>query len=238
MPPQRTGSQALRNGLIFGAILGVLGVGNTLLQWVAGAYHLVGYTTSGGSSVNLNDSGAPSLLGCVVFLAMLALTFAAGALAAHGTGKVGSGAIAGLLTGVFGGLIGGIGSVVVMALLVAPSLSIPPDVSMTPDQVETLVVAIVAAVSIFVLLVEMGVGAGIGALGGLVGAQNARKTAVAPGYPGAPNYPGYPGYPNYPGYPGTPAQPGAAPQPWQSPNPPENPQNPQYPPYSAPPPQQ
>lgn len=230
MPPQRTGSLALRNGLIFGAILGVLGVGNTLIQWVMGAYHLMGRTTNGFSSVNFNDTGAPSLLGCVVFLAMLALTFAAGALTAHGTGKVGSGAIAGLLTGVFGGLIGGIGSVAVIALLVAPSLSIPPDVSMTPDQVETLVVALVAALSIFVLLVEIGVGAGIGALGGLVGAQNARKTAAVA--------PGYPGYPNYPGYPGTPAQPGAAPQPWQSPNPPENPQNPQYPPYSSSPPQQ
>jgi hypothetical protein len=233
MPPQRTGALALRNGLIFGAILGVLGVGNTFIQWVTGAYHLMGRTTNSFSSVNLIDTGAPSLLGCVVFLAMLALTFAAGALTAHSTGKVDSGAIAGLLTGVFGGLIGGAGSVAVMALLAAPSLSIPPDISMTPDQVETLVIGIVAAVSISVLLVEMGVGAGIGALGGLIGAQNARKmAAVAPGYPG---------YPNYPGYPGTPVQPSAALQPWPSPNPPENPQNPQYPqypPYSAPPPQQ
>lgn len=85
MPPQRTGALALRNGLIFGAILGVLGVGNTLIQWVAGAYHLIGSATNGSSSVSLNDTGAPSLLGCIVFLAMLALTFTAGALTAHGT---------------------------------------------------------------------------------------------------------------------------------------------------------
>ena len=45
-------------------------------------------------------------MGCVVFLAMLALTFGAGLLAARGTGKVGSGTLALLLACGVGGLVG------------------------------------------------------------------------------------------------------------------------------------
>jgi len=32
MPTQRTGNPAVRNGLLFGALLGLLGLGNTLIQ--------------------------------------------------------------------------------------------------------------------------------------------------------------------------------------------------------------
>lgn len=225
MTPQKTGHPALRNGLIFGAILGALGLGNTLIQWAAGAYHLAGTFDrgTGFSSVSINNTGGTSFLGCVVFLAMLALTFIAGMLAARGTHRVGSGAIAGLLTGVFGGLISGVGSIVVMAVVVVPSLEIPANVALEPAQVGTLVVAAIIFAAILMLLVDTGIGAGMGALGGLLGAKN-RHEALPPA---PPSY--TPGYPGYPAYPGMPAQPGSAPQAWPPANPPQYPQYPQNP---------
>jgi hypothetical protein len=218
MSAQQPVSHIMRNSLIFGAILGVLGVGNTLIQWITGAYHLVGTSANGFSSVSLNDSGASSLLGCLVFFAMLVLTFVAGMLAARGSGRVRSGALSGLLTGIVGGLISGIGGIVVMAVVVAPGLEVPSDVSMTPTQVETLVIGVVVAVSILVFLVETGFGAGMGALGGLIGANSYRKAVVS--VPASFT----PGFPDHPHYPGMLAQPGSSPQALNYPNPPQYPQ--------------
>lgn len=218
MPPQQTGHPAVRNGLIFGTILGLLGVGNTLMQWVAGAYHLERATNSV-SSISINDTGGASFLGCFVFLAMLALTFIAGMLTARGTRRVGSGAVAGLLTGVFGGLIGGIGSIIVMVVVVEPSLAIPSDTTIAPAQVGTLVAAVVIFVAILVLLVETGVGAGMGALGGVIGAKGYHQAlppaplSYTAGYPGMPPQPGKPWpYAQPPVYP---PQPGNQPPPQQ-----------------------
>ncbi|MGE5335155.1 MAG: hypothetical protein ACM3N4_10680 [Nitrososphaerota archaeon] len=232
MSLQQAGHPILRNGLIFGAILGVLGAGNILIQWAAGAYHVVAQTTNGISSVNVNSTGGTSLLGCVVFLAMLALTFAAGILASKSTGKVGTGSLAGLLTGVFGGLIGGIGNVLIMAVLVVPGLEIPAGVSLSSSQIQLLAIGIAAFAAVLGLLLDTGIGAGMGALGGLIGASNARKAMPQMPPAPAPYTPGYPGnqwYPTAPTYPGTP-QPGAAPQAWPYPNQPQPPQYPQYPP--------
>lgn len=248
MAIQRTGSHVFRNGLIFGAVLGLFGVGNTLIQWITGSYQLAGRSTENFSSVSLNNTGGSSILGCLVFLAMLALTFIAGALTARGTGQVGSGTLAGLLAGVFGGLIGGIASVLVMAFLIAPGLEIPAGASWTPPQARGFAIVITAGVSFLVLLAEMGFGAGMGALGGLVGSSGKRKPLPLPptlstsGYPGMPMQPGpapqagpYPTNPAYPAYPGSPLyqpqpdNPASPPQPGASPYPPQ-PGNPPYPP--------
>ncbi|HEX6121663.1 MAG TPA: hypothetical protein VFY89_00810, partial [Ktedonobacterales bacterium] len=98
----RTGNPTLRNGLLFGMILGLLGVANTALQWATGAERAVVRTTNGVTSVTVLDTGSSALLGCVLFLALLALTFVAGMLTARGTGSVGAGTLTGLLTGVVG----------------------------------------------------------------------------------------------------------------------------------------
>jgi hypothetical protein len=125
----------------------------------------------------------------------------------------------GLLTGVVGGLIGGIGSIVVMAVVmavvVAPSLATPSGVSMTPSQVRLFAIGGAVFVSILVLLGEIGFGAGMGALGGLIGANSYRKSTPASLVSNTPGYPGYPLYPRMP------AQSGSAPQAWNCPNPPQ-----------------
>lgn len=217
--PQRAGRHVIGSGLLFGAILGLLGAGNVLLQWAVGAYHVVAQTTNGFTSVNLNDNSVVSALGCVVFLMMLALTFVAGLVSARGSGRIRSGALAGLLTGSLGGLIGGLAKVLIIAMLVVPGVQIPDDVSMSLTQVQMLVVGIAVGTALIGLLLDIGFGTGMGALGGLIGANTYRK---AMSHPGASDYPNYPGYPSSVGMP---AQPGSVPQQeWPYPNPPLPPQ--------------
>lgn len=237
MQPAQQGRPALRYGLIFGAIIAVLVIINSFLP------------------AQVSASGAPDIarggLGCLFFLVYLALFFVAGMLAARRTGKAGTGSLAGLLAGA-------IGIILFVVLGVIAILNTPdsvwqkaldqaraqnPSVNLTLQQMKTTaeVFAIVAFVLIY--LAAIGVGAGLGALGGLVG----RGQAPRPQYPeamyqGMPQ-PGYsqPGaYPPPPGYPmpqGTYPQPGYPPagQPGYPPaGQPEYPQG-QYPPPPPPP---
>ena len=230
MPPQQTGRPALRNGLIFGAILAAVGLGNSLIQWLAGAYVVSTHAVNGFTSVNVNDTGPTAFLGCVVFLAVLALTFVAGMLAARRTGKVGTGSIAGLIAGAFSALVGGTLSLVVNIVLVAPALQVPAASTMTPSQVQALFIGTTVAGLILRLFFDSGVGAGMGALGGLLGANTYRKSLPVGPAPYAPVYPGMPGMPGA----------GPAPQPWPYANPQYPSQYPpqypsQYPPQNQPP---
>ena len=160
-----------------------------LLQWATESYHIAAYTTNGITSLNVTDSGGGTfLLGCVVFLVMLALTFVAGLLTARRTGKVGSGALAGLITSVVGALIGAIAHFVVIMVLVASDFQVRADVQMTPGQASLLIIGITVGGSILGLLLNAGFGAGMGALGGLVGANGYRKMTVGVS---APTYHGY-----------------------------------------------
>jgi hypothetical protein len=220
MAAQRTGNPAIRNGLLFGALLGALGLANAVIQWLTGAYHAVANTTNGFTSVTVADTGAPALLSCILFLALLALTFTAGILAARSTGKVGSGALAGLCAGLVGGLVSGVGNLVIILTFVAPGIQAPAGSSMTQAQVQVLLLGTTIGGAIVGLLLDAGLGAGMGALGGLLGANSARRARSAVPYAPASYYsayPGYPGYPAMPPQPGQPGQPGATPQSWPSP---------------------
>jgi hypothetical protein len=201
MPTQRTGNPTVRNGLMFGAILGMLGAANELIQWLTGADSALVHNVNGVTSVTVNDTGSSALLGCVVFLALLGLTFIAGMITARSIGIVGSGA-----------LIGSVVGLVVAVAALAPGLEAPA--GSTHAQVVALLVVSAVVGAIFGLVVDAGVGAGMGALGGLIGANGYRQSLP-------PTPPAY-----YPGYPGTPAQPGMAPPPWPSAS---TPQPPPYP---------
>ncbi|HEX9412776.1 MAG TPA: hypothetical protein VF916_04675 [Ktedonobacterales bacterium] len=226
MPVPPTTNPTVRNGLLFGALLGALGAVNILIQGLTGALRAEAHTVNGITSVSVLDTGTAALLGCVVFLALLGLTFTAGMLAARGVGRVGSGALAGLLASVLGALLGSAANLAAVMATVAPSLQAPAGSQMTQAGVQALLIGTTIGGAIFGLLLYAGLGAGMGALGGLVGANRWRQAHSDPTAPYAPaSY--------YPGYPGMPAQGDAAPQPWlyPHPNPAEQPPNSGVPPF-------
>ncbi|HEX6543530.1 MAG TPA: hypothetical protein VF040_17360 [Ktedonobacterales bacterium] len=116
MSAQQPRSHIVRNGLIFGTILGLLEAGSALIQWAVASYPLVANSSAHIAPANLNNIAVSLVLSGVVFLATLALTFVTGLLAARNTGNVGSGALSGLMAGIVGALIGGGADMVTFAL--------------------------------------------------------------------------------------------------------------------------
>jgi hypothetical protein len=221
---------AVRNGLIFGAILAGINIISTLIQWIGGAYQAMAQAGSGSGTA----FGALSLFGCLGFLVGLALCFLAGMTTVSRTGWLGSGAIAGLITGLVGELVGGVLGLILVLAFVLPALHIPADSTLTSGQIDALIVGSGIVGLIIGLIIDGGIGAGLGYLGGLVGkntyagpvqGNQESYTAAGGGYPSAPPPPP-PYYPPSP-YPPAPPEPYSLPQ-----QPP-----PQYPPQQAQPPE-
>lgn len=136
--------------------------------------------------------------------------FLIGIFAARRTGRVGTGALMGLVTGLIGGLI-----VVIFAIIQISANG--PEITRAIDQAvssaqrqgrhislsEVRAIAIVGIVIGLIVTVgfELGLGAGIGALGGLVGRSQARPVAPPPAadnmWTPPPTFPQQP--PQYPG---------------------------------------
>lgn len=234
MPQQTSGKPAVRWGLIFGAIIGALSLASIGLQ----------FAMSGGKSFASSTTGF-SGLSCLFPLLDLALIFIAGMLASRANGKVGTGSIAGLLAAVVGGLVNTVASVIILLTL---PLSYFEDAirksqaqnggTLTPDQVhQAAQVALIVGIVVIVIvwLVEIGIGAGVGALGGLVGKGQykgpvqAYQEALYQGMPPQPGaYPPPP--PPYPGQPGAYPPPPPPPMPGQAGDHPQQQYPPQYPP--------
>ncbi len=221
----------MRYGLIFGGILAVLGIVDTVLR--------SGTDIAAGSG-NAVGGG----LGCLFFLISLVLLGAAGWMAARETGRTGSGAVAGLIAGLVGSLVLAIGLLVLVLSLSTADLNTVAQNSkqnLTPDQARQVVTIAIVFVDVIIVLLAAGVGAGLGALGGLIGKgqfngpmnpyQQSYYQGPQGGYP-PPGYPPTGGYPP-PGAPGSyPPPPGAYPQPGAYPPPPGS-----YPPPTGYPPQ-
>jgi hypothetical protein len=253
MPQPSASGQVWRNGLIFGAIIATLMTGNVIFRWLASGYDITSQTNESFTTVNDFATGGSFLLGCVIFLVVLTLTFVAGMLTSRKTGGVGSGSLAGLVAGASGALLGGVVNVIVVLTLVSPGIPTPAGSDLTQSQIQALLIGGEIFGLVISLFLYGGFGAGLGALGGLVGRNSYEKAnppqpypgSFYPGvYPGAPMQPGayypsapYPG-PQYPGapysgapypgpqYPTSPAPPYAPPPPYAGP---------QYPVYPAPP---
>lgn len=237
MQPAQQGHPVWRYGLIFGGIVGVLEIINFVIST----------TSRGGTSAALSGASSQTAvtsglfgLGCLFFLIGLALYFVAGMLAAGQTGRVGTGSLAGLVAGAVGGLVALIAGVIALATLptsyfqsIADQTQTSGGTPATAQQIQSAAVILGIILYVIVWLVFIGLGAGIGALGGLAG----RGRAPRPQYSEA-MYQGMgQGYPPAPGYPPQPQ--GGYPQPGQYPPPPGYPQQPgQYPPPPPPPPQQ
>lgn len=215
MQQSSSGHPAMRWGFIFGIIIGALSLIGVLLR----------LATLGARSF---ATGSPffSGVGCLFSLVGLALLFISGILSARESGRVGTGAVAGLVAGLVGGAVSAI--VTIVAVLSVPfSYFVEAahrgarGATLTPGQLHNiaqiaLVVVIVA--EIIAIGVEGAVGAGLGALGGLIGkGQGSGTTALAPppyqapygvppqGYAN-PAYPAYPPQATDPEYPTQPSR--------------------------------
>jgi hypothetical protein len=159
--PQQPGHPALKWGLIFGGILALLSIASSTLQLATGAYSQLGDPSA--SQAHL---GTTLLLGCGGFIVEAALYFFAGMLAARANGKVGAGALAGLIAAAIGSVIGGVISIFVLTNL---SLTPPPGAGIDPVQYTSLLRTIIIIAAIGGIVIGLGIGTGIAALGGLVG---------------------------------------------------------------------
>lgn len=239
---QQQGRPAVRYGLIFGGILAALDIINGIISIATGS-SATAFTPDGSQSSAMASALG---IGCLFFLIELALFFVAGMLAAKQTARVGTGSVAGLIAGATGGIIGLIFTIIRVAALPASYYQAVVDraqsqggsITLAQAQAAGTVVGIVFAIIVY--LIVIGIGAGLGALGGLVG----RGQAPRPPYTES-MYSGYPqpgAYPPPPGYPmpqGTYPQPGYPPAGQPGYPPAGQPQYPgQYPPPPPPPTQQ
>jgi hypothetical protein len=157
---QTSGHPILINGLIFGAL--VLAV-----SLISDGLSLVG--------VKLTDPATALVASGVILFVELALFFLAGRAAAARTGSVGAGALAGLLAGAIAGLVGAV--IGVVRTVLDPGAIRDAAIKSNPaadPRVLTDQVIIVSGVvgAIIGLLFILGVSAGAGALGGLLGRRN------------------------------------------------------------------
>jgi hypothetical protein len=217
LPSPSTGHPVLRNGLIFGGILAGLNLANLAIELLTGNDIATAQVVNGTTSVNLDNSGFTTLLACFLFLIALALSLVAGLLAASASGKVGTATLAGLLTGILGTCISGIVGIIFIVVLILPGLLLPPGSTLSLAQLQALVIGTAIFGLVFGVAITGGLGAGTGALGGLIG-KGHHRNPEEPFYQ-APLYQGWPGtMPPYPPQPfgGTPSYP-----PSPSPNPSE-----------------
>ncbi len=236
-----TRGQIFRNGLIFGAIIAAIGLADVFINWQLGSYNIPALTTTSPSTSGLLR---PSLfIGCGIFIVDIALMFVAGMLTARTTGSVGAGSLTGLVAGLAGALVGsGVGLVLVLTVI-APQIQVPEGSSFTQSQIQGIIIGGAIFGLVGGLLLDSGIGAGMGALGGLVGSNRYQQTHPPQPYqesfypgtmgqPGAypppppyamppspaqtpPPYAGQPGYPPYPAQPGYPPTPETPPPPQQ-----------------------
>ncbi|HLJ80467.1 MAG TPA: hypothetical protein VKT52_03200 [Ktedonobacterales bacterium] len=243
MQPMQTaqqGNPVWRYGLIFGGIIAVLDIISSVISAANGSDTAAFSTTSGQASLGNGIIG----LGCLFFLVSLALYFVAGMLASGQTGRVGTGSLAGLVAGAVGGIVGLVAGIIAIVTIptsafqsIANQTQTSGGTTLTAQQVQSAVVVIGIVGAVIGLLIAIGLGSGIGALGGLVGRGRAPRPqyseamyqGMGQGYPPAPGYPPQPqgGYPppgQYPPPPGQYPQQGYPQQPGQYPPPPPPPQ--------------
>ncbi|HEX8982833.1 MAG TPA: hypothetical protein VF792_08695 [Ktedonobacterales bacterium] len=234
---ERQGNPAVKWGLIFGVLLIVVELVNVGIEYATGT--LTGSAATSGGAFDSTALVSSLARSCIVFLIQAGLYFTAGMMAARQNGRIGSGAIAGLIAGAMGGVVR---AIVVVPLAMNMNFPVPSNSSMSPEQYHGVIVGGIIFGAVIGIGVGLGIGAGVAALGGLVGRSQFERLhppqpmmesfyqpmAPAPGYPAMPQ-PGYPPAPGYPQYPQYPQQPGYSPaptMPGQEGVPPQNPQQP------------
>jgi hypothetical protein len=213
MPPPSAGRVIFRQGLFFGVLLGIVHSGLSLVNQA------------------LAQSGLSTLGLLVIVLLWLGVFFWAGVRSAKQTGRVGVGSLTGLVTAVFAGIIAFIALMVIAAIQIStPSSSYQQIFDYYSSRgihiTYSAIFGVLALCGTILLLLGIGMGAGIGALGGLLG--RSQSTVLPPMNPGYPPPYGYGQPPMQPQYPPPPYAPSYQPpygQPYQN-QPPQWPNQP------------
>lgn len=191
--PPNARNVAFLRGLIFGLAQTVIAAGILLLN----------------TFVNTN-AGLALLLVVANFLLSLAAYFGAGALAASKTGRLSTGTFAGMWAGIFYGVLNFIVSLIIFLQVAFPRalaiLNSTPEFASNPDALRTGVIVGGVGIELLGSLLAIGLGAGVGALGGLAGRNRSPFGPVSAGPAYAP-----PPYPPYPGQPPAPPAPSSPP---------------------------
>ncbi len=226
-------SPVMRWGVLFGIIIAILGA---LQQGLSGDVLRAAQGPSTAVSAGAALEGVGVLIIDVTFLLLLGLT---GLLTSRETGTVGSGAFAGAVAAVIGGLVA---TVVSLALFRSTLSALPINFGALDERGQRAVIGVVILSGMCSTFIYGVIGAGLAAIGGLIGrafynpyvygtydghdgydaygepvyppAPPGPYQAPPPGYPMYPPYPG-PGYPPAPPagpYPAAPGQPGGYPQ--------------------------
>ncbi|MGZ3714052.1 MAG: hypothetical protein ACXVA4_01415 [Ktedonobacterales bacterium] len=166
MQPQ-SGNPAVRQGLIYGGLTILVTILQDIIQFAVGGADAL---TNQGSS-----RGVPGL-GTIVFVIGLVLLFLAGMSTTRQNGKVDSAAVAGFLAALIGGLFSGVIAVILLATGPIPTTGTSTGIQISRTDV------IIGSMfgSIVVVLLYAGLGAGVGAIGGLVGRRTYQSRYPAP----------------------------------------------------------
>lgn len=157
--PQPSGKPALRSGILIGITLGVIHSVIVILiqlmnQPLQGVYQPTGQSTN--TPLTITTTILYLLIPLIWITGFLIIGFLGG----KATGKVSTATLAGLFAGTFGGMLAAVGQIVSTALSVTNGLG--------PSS-EGLLLFEGFAIIIYTLILTIGGGAGVGALGGVLG---------------------------------------------------------------------
>lgn len=154
---QNAGKVALRTGITFGILLGTIHSIITILNTLLG----MGSQYYATSSTTLLFLTAP--------LIWIVGLLVAGIWGSKTTGKVSTGTLGGLFAGLFGGIVAGFGQAIALSI------------NIHGYQSENLVLFTGFIVIFYVMILAIGAGAGLGALGGLIGQTiSPQHSSIAP----------------------------------------------------------
>lgn len=176
MAQESTGELVVRKGLLFGPIGATANAGYVIFSWFVSDNEL----PFPDSSLSGNDRATylmfrelmTLLLPGVIFLGTLIFTFLAGRSLTRRVGSVGAGALTGLVAGGFGGAMGAITSLAVTFVISPAPQQAPILFGLTTMEEQIISVGW----TLFGLLLDCGLGAGMGAPGDLAGLSRYRKT--------------------------------------------------------------
>ncbi len=156
---------ALNQGILFGVIVGVIIIVYLLLNYL------------------VYNATLTLIVGIVTFVIELGLYAFAGYRASAITGKTGTGAIAGLFTGLFGGLIGAVASLILLFVFIDTSRArlLSTAINETARQLYTnsFIITVGITGALLGVAIAIGYGAGLGAIGGLLGKRRAPQPQQA-----------------------------------------------------------